>query len=86
VNVTASIGLSRYPVDGTSSEALISRSDMAMYRVKGSGGNAFDYSAQTTSRTKKIPLASCLGMVPGMYTPQDLIPVLFVEFWLDFLR
>jgi two-component system, chemotaxis family, sensor kinase Cph1 len=42
VNVTASIGLSRYPVDGTSSEALISRSDMAMYRVKGSGGNAFD--------------------------------------------
>ena len=42
VNVTASIGLSRYPVDGTTSEALISRSDMAMYRVKGSGGNAFD--------------------------------------------
>jgi diguanylate cyclase (GGDEF)-like protein len=42
VNVTASIGLSRYPVDGSSGEALISRSDMAMYRVKGSGGNAFD--------------------------------------------
>ena len=44
------------------------------------------YSARTTSRTKKIPLASCLKMVPGMYTPQDLIPVLFVEFWLEFLR
>jgi diguanylate cyclase (GGDEF)-like protein len=42
VNVTASIGLSRYPVDGTTGEALISRSDMAMYRVKRSGGNAFD--------------------------------------------
>jgi chemotaxis family two-component system sensor kinase Cph1 len=42
VNVTASIGLSRYPVDGTTGEALISRSDLAMYRVKGSGGNAFD--------------------------------------------
>ena len=42
VNVTASIGLSRYPADGTTSEALISRSDMAMYRVKGSGGKAFD--------------------------------------------
>jgi diguanylate cyclase (GGDEF)-like protein len=40
--VTASIGLSRFPVDGTSSEALISRSDMAMYRVKGIGGNAFE--------------------------------------------
>jgi diguanylate cyclase (GGDEF)-like protein len=42
VNVTASIGLSRYPVDGITSEALISRSDTAMYRVKGSGGNAFE--------------------------------------------
>jgi chemotaxis family two-component system sensor kinase Cph1 len=42
VSVTASIGLSRFPVDGTTSEALISRSDMAMYRVKGSGGNAFE--------------------------------------------
>jgi diguanylate cyclase (GGDEF)-like protein len=40
--VTASIGLSRFPVDGTSSEALISRSDMAMYRVKELGGNAFE--------------------------------------------
>jgi len=42
VIVTASIGLSRFPVDGTTSEALISRSDMAMYCVKGSGGNAFE--------------------------------------------
>jgi diguanylate cyclase (GGDEF)-like protein len=42
VSVTASIGLSRFPVDATTSEALISRSDMAMYRVKESGGNAFE--------------------------------------------
>jgi GGDEF domain-containing protein len=41
-SVTASIGLSRFPADGTSSEALIGRSDMAMYRVKDSGGNAFE--------------------------------------------
>lgn len=41
VNVTASIGLSRYPADGSSTEMLISHWDMAMYRVKGSGGNAF---------------------------------------------
>jgi diguanylate cyclase (GGDEF)-like protein len=41
-NVTASIGLSRFPMDGTSSEALISRSDMAMYHVKEVGGNAFE--------------------------------------------
>ena len=42
VNVTASIGLSRYPIDGTSSEVLISRSDAAMYRIKRGGGNAFE--------------------------------------------
>jgi diguanylate cyclase (GGDEF)-like protein len=42
VNVTASIGLSRYPIDGTSSEELISRSDAAMYRIKRGGGNAFE--------------------------------------------
>ncbi|MGD0135905.1 MAG: diguanylate cyclase [Bryobacteraceae bacterium] len=53
VNVTASIGLSRYPVDGTSSEALISRSDMAMYRVKGSGGNAFDLSRADDAEDKE---------------------------------
>jgi len=42
LNVTASIGLSRYPIDGVSSEVLIRRSDITMYRVKSSGGNAFD--------------------------------------------
>jgi diguanylate cyclase (GGDEF)-like protein len=42
VSVTASIGLSRFPVDGSTSETLISRSDVAMYRVKASGGNAFE--------------------------------------------
>jgi two-component system, chemotaxis family, sensor kinase Cph1 len=42
VNVTASIGLSRYPIDGTSSDVLISRSDVAMYGIKRGGGNAFE--------------------------------------------
>jgi diguanylate cyclase (GGDEF)-like protein len=44
VDITASIGLSRYPADGATGELLIRRSDMAMYRVKGSGGNAFELS------------------------------------------
>jgi len=42
VSVTASIGLSQFPVDGRTSETLINRSDVAMYRVKASGGNAFE--------------------------------------------
>jgi diguanylate cyclase (GGDEF)-like protein len=44
INITASIGISRYPVDGVSSDALLSRSDAVMYQVKRSGGNAFDLS------------------------------------------
>ena len=40
IQISASIGLSRYPIDGTTSEVLVSRSDMAMYRVKRGGGNA----------------------------------------------
>lgn len=42
VSVTASIGLSRYPQDGTTSEVLVRQSDMAMYRAKRSGGNAVE--------------------------------------------
>jgi two-component system, chemotaxis family, sensor kinase Cph1 len=44
INITASIGISRYPVDGVSSDALLNRSDAVMYQVKRSGGNAFDLS------------------------------------------
>jgi diguanylate cyclase (GGDEF)-like protein len=40
LKVTASIGLSRYPADGTTTSELLSRSDIAMYRVKVKGGNA----------------------------------------------
>ena len=43
VNVSASIGLSRYPQDGTTSEVLVRQSDMAMYRAKRSGGSAFEH-------------------------------------------
>jgi len=43
LKVTASIGLSRYPADGTTTEELLSRSDTAMYRVKVRGGNALEF-------------------------------------------
>jgi chemotaxis family two-component system sensor kinase Cph1 len=52
VHVTASIGLSRYPIDGTNSEVLISRSDVAMYRIKRGGGNAFELFQATMPTTK----------------------------------
>jgi diguanylate cyclase (GGDEF)-like protein len=48
VTITASIGIGRYPMDGVSSDALLTRSDTAMYQVKRKGGNAFE-SILTTS-------------------------------------
>jgi diguanylate cyclase (GGDEF)-like protein len=54
VSVTASIGLSRFPVDGSTSEVLISRSDVAMYRVKASGGNAFELCGKDDTKDSKL--------------------------------
>jgi diguanylate cyclase (GGDEF)-like protein len=42
INITASIGFSRYPEDGRTCDTLLDRSDLAMYRVKRGGGGAFD--------------------------------------------
>jgi diguanylate cyclase (GGDEF)-like protein len=39
--VTASIGISLYPQDGTDAESLIKNADVAMYRSKERGGNSY---------------------------------------------
>jgi diguanylate cyclase (GGDEF)-like protein len=41
LRVTLSIGISVYPFDGETSEALLSRADAAMYRVKANGRSAW---------------------------------------------
>ncbi|NHN31360.1 EAL domain-containing protein [Paenibacillus agricola] len=41
--VTASIGISLYPHDGTDSETLLKNADIAMYRSKEKGGNSYHY-------------------------------------------
>ncbi|MEK8126427.1 EAL domain-containing protein [Paenibacillus filicis] len=41
--VTASIGISLYPQDGSEGETLLKNADIAMYRSKEKGGNAFHY-------------------------------------------
>jgi diguanylate cyclase (GGDEF)-like protein len=41
LNVTLSIGISFFPADGTTSDALLSSADAAMYRVKESGRSAW---------------------------------------------
>jgi diguanylate cyclase (GGDEF)-like protein/PAS domain S-box-containing protein len=47
--VTASVGIAIYPIDGTTTEALLKSADAAMYQVKGTGGNGYRFSAQGVS-------------------------------------
>lgn len=50
--VSASIGISLYPEDGTSAEQLLKHADMAMYRAKKQGKNKFCYyTAEAQRRT-----------------------------------
>jgi diguanylate cyclase (GGDEF)-like protein/PAS domain S-box-containing protein len=42
-DLTASIGIATYPLNGTTTDALLSSSDQAMYRAKQSGKNTFGF-------------------------------------------
>ena len=53
--ITASIGISIYPDDGKTPQALLQSADMAMYRAKAQGGDAWQFFsaellAQSTER------------------------------------
>jgi len=50
--ITASVGISIYPMDGESAEDLIRNSDTAMYRVKNSTKNNFEYFSPPLSLVK----------------------------------
>jgi diguanylate cyclase (GGDEF)-like protein len=43
LHVTASIGIARYPADGSGSEELLARADAAMYHAKHHGRNTFRF-------------------------------------------
>lgn len=44
VQIGASVGIARYPIDGSSCEALLHSADTALYRVKRHGNNSFAFS------------------------------------------
>lgn len=43
INVTVSLGISLYPHDGDSKDVLLKKADLAMYSIKYTGKNAFNY-------------------------------------------
>ncbi len=62
LSVSASIGISRYPDDGTDSTALIKNADAAVFQAKGQGRNQFQfYTADLTiSASERVVLESAL--------------------------
>jgi diguanylate cyclase (GGDEF)-like protein len=52
--ITASVGISIYPVDGESAEDLIRNSDTAMYRVKNSTKNNYEYFSPPVNSLKVL--------------------------------
>ena len=46
----ASIGASIFPIDGDDGETLLRRADVAMYRAKSRGGDAFQLFTRAMSR------------------------------------
>jgi diguanylate cyclase (GGDEF)-like protein len=47
--VTASVGIAAYPLDGHDVQELINRADSAMYRAKQAGRNRFEFHASALS-------------------------------------
>ena len=61
-SVGASIGIAFYPADGTTSEDLIKRTDIAMYQAKANGGGYRLYQAEMgVELEKRLNIAKRLG-------------------------
>lgn len=63
IYVTTSIGISMFPFDGQTMQALVKNADLALYRVKEQGRNNYQfYTAEMTSRARaKMDLQNALG-------------------------
>jgi len=53
ISISASIGLSRYPLDGTEIRDLIKKADRAMYEVKRAGRNNYSFYSSKTGSSRE---------------------------------
>ena len=62
LTLTASIGISIYPIDGVTTETLIANADRAMSHAKSQGGNSFQYYTESlnATSTRRLVLESKL--------------------------
>lgn len=62
LTLTASIGISIYPIDGETTETLIANADRAMSHAKSQGGNSFQYYTESlnATSTRRLVLESKL--------------------------
>jgi diguanylate cyclase (GGDEF)-like protein/PAS domain S-box-containing protein len=69
LRITPSIGISMFPKDGTDFEELLKNADVAMYKAKESGRNAFHFFApeMNTGALDRLMLESALGNAVGLH-------------------
>ncbi|KTD21600.1 EAL domain-containing protein [Legionella londiniensis] len=56
LNITASIGITLYPTNGTTASKLLKNADLAMYQAKENGGNQFKYYTERLNKEAKLRL------------------------------
>lgn len=62
LHITASVGISLFPNDGTDAETLIRHADMAMYSSKESGRNAFNFFSPIMNQKAITRMENELGL------------------------
>ncbi len=72
LRVTVSIGISHYPLDGTTSEALLSSADAAMYFVKKNGRSAWE--SYETARAGASDAAERVSVVAQALERGEIVP------------
>ncbi|WP_068637015.1 bifunctional diguanylate cyclase/phosphodiesterase [Thauera butanivorans] len=78
IHLSGSVGMSMFPHDGTTAEALISSSDIAMYRAKSLGRNMYqEFTHEMKEETQqRVKLETCLhgavaaGQLQLVYQPK----------------